>query len=193
MERVNLDFNISGVNPSGIASTIYAVNKRDIASWPTLSDDITNDETTAAEAAKYAGNFTLKTGKKFIKIYSTQGKGKATFEQLGERDCKMFKNKLSLSYPDLTVEGLAFCKEACNGDTVYLVKSAGRWHVIGNPDYRTETTSTSGDTGDEAGSAKGIKLEIECPDTTPLPIYEGTVVTDEGTVNLKTGEVTPAA
>lgn len=193
MERVNLDFNIGGVNPSGIASTIYAVNKRDIASWPTLSDDITNDETTAAEAVKYAGNFTLKTGKKFIKIYSTQGNGKATFEQLGELDSKMFKNKLFISYPDLTPEGLAFCKEACNGDTVYIVKSAGRWHVIGNPDYRTESTSTTGDTGDKAGSAKGIKLEAECPDTTPLPIYEGTVVTDEGTVNLKTGEITPAA
>lgn len=192
MERVNLDFNIGCVNPSGIASSVFAVFKKDIAAWPTINDDITNDETTAAAAAKYTGNFTLKQGKKFIKVYSTQGKGKATFELIGERDSKMYKNKLHLSYPDLTVEGLAFCKEAANGDALFLTKSAGRWHVIGNPDYRTEASSTSGDTGDEAGSAKGIALDFECPDTTPLPIYEGTIVTEDGTLNLKTGELTNA-
>jgi hypothetical protein len=193
MVEANLDFNIGCVNPSGIATTIYAVNKKDIAGWPTISDDITNDETTAAQAAKYSGSFSLKTGKKFRKLYSTQGKGKATFEQLGERDSKMFKNKFSMSYPDLTPEGLAFCKEVCNGDCVIIVKSAGRYHVIGNPDYRTETTSTSGDTGDEAGSSKGIKLEAECPDTTPLPLYEGNITTDDGTLNCSTGEFTPAS
>ncbi len=192
MKEVNLDFNIGGVNPSGIASTIYAVNKKDIISWPTISNDITSDTTTAAQATKYSGSFVLAAGKKWRKLYSTQGKGKATFEQLGERDSKMFKNKFSMSYPDLTPEGLGFCKEACNGDTVYIVKSAGRYHVIGNPDYRTETTSTTGDTGDEAGSAKGIKLEAECPDTTPLPIYEGTITTEDGTLDTSTGEFTPA-
>jgi hypothetical protein len=190
MNLGNLDFAIGGINPSGIGATIYRVAKRDIAAWPTIVDDPTATGQVST-LSSYAGNFTLVTDAVWDKLYSTQGKGKVTFEVTGEVDCKMYTNKASLSFPDLTAEALAFCKAAANGDYVFIVKAAGRFHVIGSPDYRC-TISPTGDSGDAAGSAKGVTFEVECPDVTPLPIYVGTLELADGELDCSDGSFTPA-
>lgn len=190
MELGNLDFNIGSVNPSGIGTTLYRIAKRDITTWPSIVDDINQEEATVDGMAKYDGDFVLATGKVWDKIYSTQGKGKLTYESVGETDCKMFANHATFSFPDLTPAALGFSKTAANDDYVYVVKSAGRYHVIGSPDYRS-TTSPAGDSGDSAGSAKGITFTVDCPDVTPLPIYEGKIELKEGSLDLSTGELTP--
>lgn len=102
----------------------------------------------------------------------------------------MFTNHATFSFPDLTPAALGFSKTAANDDYVYIVKSAGRYHVIGSPDYRS-TTSPAGDSGDSAGSAKGITFTVDCPDVTPLPLYEGKVELKEGTLDLSIGTLTP--
>lgn len=192
MNLGNLDFKIGGINPSGIGATIYRIAKKDITAWPTIGNDPDASTGTVASLSKYSGNFTLAEDAVWDKLYSTQGKGKATFEVTGEVDCKMYTNKASLSFPDLTAEALAFCKAAANGDFVFIVKAAGRYHVIGSPDYRA-TISPTGDTGDAAGSAKGVTFEVECPDVTPLPLYEGDIVMADGTLDCSTGTFTPAS
>ena len=95
------------------------------------------------------------------------------------------------SLSDLTAEALAFCKAAANGDFVFIVKAAGRFHVIGSPDYRA-VISPSGDSGDAAGSAKGVTFEVECPDVTPLPLYEGTLTLADGSLDCSDGSFTPS-
>jgi len=191
MNLGNLDFAIGGINPSGIGATIYRIAKRDIVAWPTIVDDPTATGQVST-LSSYAGNFTLATDAVWDKLYSTQGKGKVTFEVTGEVDCKMYTNKASLSFPDLTAEALAFCKAAANGDYVFIVKAAGRFHVIGSPDYRC-TISPTGDSGDAAGSAKGVTFEVECPDVTPLPIYVGTLELADGELDCSDGSFTPAS
>ena len=161
MELGNLDFKIGCVNPSGIGSTIFRIAKKHIKSWPTIEDDH-EAEGKVADLSEYTGDFVLVDGKVFDKFYSTQGKGKLTFQP------------------------------AANDDYVYIAKSAGRYHVLGHQDYRT-TTSPAGDTGDAAGSAKGITFTVECPDVTPLPIYKGKIVTSDGELDCATGEFTPKA
>ena len=173
MKHANLDFNLGSVNPSGIGTTVYRIRKRNITAWPTLENDPDK-------------------GKKWQKIYSTQGKGSATSEATGETDCKMFINHCTCSFPDLTPAALGFAKASVNDDFVYLIKSAGRYHVIGSPDYRS-TTTPAPTTGDAAGSAKGITFTVDCPDVTPLPVYEGAIVTDDGSLDAGTGVFTPAA
>lgn len=192
MKHANLDFNLGSVNPSGIGTTVYRIRKRYIKAWPKLEDDPDKSDTISEEdLAKYVGDFVLVDGKKFQKIYSTQGKGSATSEATGEADCKMFINHCTCSFPDLTPAALGFAKASVNDDFVYLIKSAGRFHVIGSPDYRSTTTPapTSGDT---PGSAKGITFTVDCPDVTPLPVYTGAIVTDDGSLDAGTGEFTPA-
>lgn len=191
MNLGNLDFAIGGINPSGIGATIYRIAKSAIVSWPTIVNDPTATGAVST-LSSYSGDFTLATDAVWDKLYSTQGKGKITFEVTGEVDCKMYNNKASLSFPDLTAEALAFCKAAANGDFVFIVKAAGRYHVIGSPDYRA-VISPTGDSGDAAGSAKGVTFEVECPDVTPLPIYAGDLELADGTLDCATDTFTPAS
>ena len=192
MKHANLDFPIGKVNPSGIGTTLYRIRKRYITGWPTIEDDPDkNDTIEESDLAGYAGSFTLLSGKYWQKIYSTQGKGSISSETTGETDSKMFINHASFSFPDLTPEALGFSKASVNDDYVYIVKSAGRYHIIGSPDYRS-TTTVAPNSGDAAGSAKGVVFTVDCPDVTPLPAYVGNIVTDDGTLNCETGVFTPA-
>lgn len=191
MKHANLDFNIGRVNPSGIGTTVYRIRKRYITGWPTIENDPDKDDTIdEADMSTLNGSFTLDTGKYWQKIYSTQGKGSITAETTGDTDSKMFINHASFSFPDLTPEALGFSKVSVNDDFVYIVKAAGRYHVIGSPDYRSVTTIAP-TSGDAAGSTKGIVFTVDCPDVTPLPVYEGNIVTEDGTLNCSTGVFTP--
>ena len=187
----DINFPIGSVNPSGISDEVYFVPKQYIKTWPTIEDDFEQAEDNA-EYANLDGNFVLNTGKVWNRLYSTQGKGKISWEYQGETDCKVVVNKATLSYPKLNEQGRALAKYAANGDFVFIVKHDGKYYVIGDKDYRA-TVTPNGDSGDAAGSAKGITLEIVCPGTTPLPVYTGTLQLSNGSLNCATGEFTPSA
>ena len=185
MQLSDINFPIGSVNPSGISDEVYFIPKQYIKSWPTIVDDFEQ----AADNAAYAnlnGSFVLENGKTWIRLYSTQGKGKISWEYQGEVDCKVVVNKASLSYPKLNDQGRALAKYAANGDFVFVVKHDGQYFVIGDKDYRA-TVTPNGDSGDAAGSAKGITMEIECPGTTPLPVYKGTLVLSDGEIDCSGG------
>lgn len=189
MNFADIDFQVGSVNPSGIAQLGYYIPKADIASWPTIDDDPESADATIAGISTYSTDFVLDTGKKWKHIYSTSGKGKVTFEGTGETDCKMYLNKATLSYPRITDDIRAFAKAAVNGDFVFVIKHDGKYFVIGHPDYRT-TVTPGGDTGDAAGSAKGVTIELECPDVTPMPRYSGELVITEGSLDCDTDVIT---
>ncbi len=191
----DINFKIGSVNPSGISDEVYFIPKQDIAAWPAISDDFDTAASNDAYVQYGTGtalSFTLKTGKKWTRLYTTQGKGKISHEYTGETDCKVPVNKATLSYPKITNEIRAFCKFASNGDFVFVIKHDGKYYVIGHNDYRA-TVTPNGDSGDAAGSAKGITIEIECPDTTPLPTYVGEIVLTDGTLDCSDGSFTEAA
>jgi hypothetical protein len=186
----NIDWKNGKINPSGIVPIAYRIAKADITSWPTIEDDPEVAATVGA-LVNYTGDFVLALGKVWDKIYSTQGKGKATFEPVGETDMVSYVNKGTLSFPDLTDEVRAYAKVAANGDYVYIIHTPnGRYHVIGNEDLRVKS-SFSGDTGDATGSAKGVTISLEVPDNTPLPLYSGVLVTSEGSLDISTKVFTP--
>ena len=189
MDLTDINFSIGSVNPSGISDEIFFIPKQDITAWPTIENDFGKAED-ANEYAAYDGDFTLASGKYWHKLYSTQGKGKITWEYTGETDCKVVINKASLSYPKFNDAIRAFAKFASNGDFVFIVKHDGAYYVIGNDDYRA-TLTPNGDSGDSAGSAKGVTIEIECPDVTPLPTYSGTIAFSQYiSLNCSTGVIT---
>lgn len=191
MEFADINFPIGSVNPSGISDIGYWIPKADIASWPTIENPDAADAD-VDKVAGYTGDFTLKTGKTFKRIYSTQGKGKATAEATGETDCKMFNNGLNLKYPKLNNAIRAFAKALVNGDAVFIVKHDGHFVVVGHPDYRS-VIEPSFDTGDSAGSDKGGTINVTCPDVTPLPAYVGEIVLADGTLDCSTGTFTPSS
>lgn len=191
MDLKSLEWNQGQVNPSGIRPLAYFIHKKDITAWPTIEDDF-DAATDDSEYVNYKGDFVLKAGAAFKTIYSTQGKGSATWEPLGEKDCKMFTNKATLSYPDVNDQGRSFTKAMINDNCVIIIPLPikGRFIMLGNEFYDVTCTPT-GTTGDAPGSAKGLTIEIEVPDTTPLPNYKGELVLEDGTLDCETGVFTP--
>lgn len=196
MELKSLDFKVGSSNASGIADTIFYAPKSSIQQWPAIVDEL--DEATEDDAmdkddyVDYDGNFTMVTGKIFLSLYNTQGKGKVSSSTIGEVDCKMNQNTLEIKFPRLTREARVFCKAAANGDFVFIIKHDKHYFVVGNEDYRTNIT-IDGNTGDSAGSDKGFTIKAEVPDTTAFPRYTGTLSTDKGTLDCATGKFTPAS
>lgn len=190
MKHNDLNFQNGSVNPSGIATIVYFIPKAHITGWPVIENNPEDAAATAAGIANYGGDFILAAGSNFTRLYSTFGKGKVTFEPVGEADCKMFVNKGNFSFPKLTDEARAFVKSTANGDFVFLIKHDNQLYIIGHPDYPC-TVSVAGDSGDAAGSAKGLTISIECPDTTPMPKYVGDLLLSDGTLDCATGVHTP--
>jgi len=178
-----INFKLGSVNPCGISDAVFYIPKHYIRRWPTIEDDI--EALMQGHYAEYDGDFELQPGCWWSRIYNTQGKGKISWEYQGETDCKVVVNKGTLSYPKLTNEIRAFAKFASNGDFVFCIKHDSKYYIIGNRDYRA-TVTPNGDSGDTAGSAKGVTIDIECPDTTPLPTYKGVIVLADGILDCNT-------
>lgn len=188
----NLDFQGGGANPSGIKPIAYAALKSEIDEFPEMADVIA----TSAEASGYKADSDFKLVKDavFRTIYSTQGVGKAETTTEGEADCQCFTNKVTLKYPDLDDAGKAYLNASLNTSMVVIVphytKAGVRYAVIGGRDFDAKVTN-KGNTGDKAGSAKGIDIEISASDYWALPNYNGVIVTDKGSLNCATGVFTP--
>ncbi len=180
------------VNPSGIKTEIYFCPKSNIATIPGM----TAAPATGSENVSFDGDFEMVDGKTFYRLYSTQGKGKVTFETTGEKDCKMFLNKGTFKFPDIDDAGKSLAKSAVNANVIFVVplphESEKRFVVLGD-EYWDCSVAVSGDSGDEPGSAKGTTIEIEAPATTPLPNYKGILQLPDGTLDCATGVFTPAA
>lgn len=186
MKLTNVPFSIGQSNGSGIGKFLYAIAADDILAWPSIVDDVQN----AREAKQYngyIGDFKLKPKAVWIKVYNTQGEGSMIAEPTGERDCKMFVNKLDFRFPKLTQESALFSNAVVNGECVFLAWHDGEWRVIGHPSYRTDVTPNVA-TGDAAGSSKGVTFHAECPDYKALPFYSGLIVVEGGlTFDAATG------
>ena len=190
MQMQDINFPIGSVNPSGISDEVYFIPKQYIKTFPSVEDDFETAES-VDEYVQISDDFVLVSGKTWNRLYSTQGKGSISWEYQGETDCKVVVNKATLSYPKLNEQGRALAKYASNGDFVFVVRHDGKYYIIGNRDYRA-TVTPNGASGDTPGSAKGITLEIECPDTTPLPTYIGNLTLSDGSLNCETGVFTPS-
>jgi hypothetical protein len=182
----NLIWSDGKINPSGIKSTIYFAPKSFIATYPQM-DPLAD---TATENVTPVGSFTMVPGKKFNRLYSTQGKGKVSWETIGEKDCRMFTQKAMFSFPDIDDAGKSMAKSLVNANVVYVVpiphETEKRFVMLGDEYWDTRSNIT-GDSGDAPGSAKGITIEIESPCTTPLANYKGTLEFEDGVLDCATG------
>jgi len=185
-----MDWADGKVNPSGIRKEIYWAPK----SWIRTIPRIVSDPLTAAENINVAGDFEMMPGKTFLKMYSTQGKGKVYWEPLGEKDHKMFLNKGTFSFPDIGVDARSNAKQTINSNIIMIARipagSEIRYVMLGDDDYDV-TVTIKGDSGDKPGSEKGITFEVESPCETPLPGYTGILELEDGTLDCETGIFTP--
>lgn len=188
MDFNDMDFPVGSVNPSGIADEVYFILKRQIRAWPPITDDIMTAMVENGYVQYGDGeddSFTIAYDAVWHRLYNTQGKGSVTWDYLGETDCRVVVNKATMVFPKITNEARAFAKHAANGDLVFVAKHDGRYYVIGSKNYRA-TLTPNGNSGDTPGSAKGLTVNIECCDETPLPVYVGTLLFEDGVLDCKT-------
>lgn len=194
MIQKDLNWGPGRVNPSGIRTNGFFIQKSEIISFP----EVPATALTIEDQVTLEGDFVLKPGAYWKRIYTTQGEGKVEFEGFGEKDCEMVNNKCNLSYPDISKEGRAFAKGNMNSNTIFvpITRTSGTNRptiehiVIGGKEYEGEV-KIKGSSGDKAGSKKGITVEVTAPDFTPLPIYEGILILEDGTYDCATGVFTP--
>ena len=183
------------VNPSGIRSIAFFIDKDDLVDIPEGYENPTSVE----QQVSVEGDFVLKAGKFFKRIYTTQGKGKVEFESMGEDDVQMFKNKATLKYPDISDEALALAKGTMNANVIFVIgtRTSGvnkpkiAWSILGSKEYNTKVTP-KGNSGDNPGSDKGLSVEIEAPDFMPLPKYLGEIILEDGVYDCATDTFTQA-
>ncbi len=192
MLYASLEWGDGKVNPSGIGRVFYQTKSK-VKTWPALPAS----PSTPGEFVSYQGDFELQEVEDFwFQLYSTQGKGHVDFDPIGEKDHKMFTNKLVAKYPDISDQAKAWAKTMLNSNAVLVVElptdGVPRYVLIGDQFWDTENTP-SGKSGDAAGSEKGLFIEIEAPATTPLPTYKGALKLENGTLDCETGVFTPAA
>lgn len=184
----NVDFRIGQANGSGVGKYLYFIPADGIARWPLISNNLV-DAATAARYIGYDGDFELADGAYWIRIYNTQGEGSMTAEPTGERDSRMFLNKLSFRYPKLTPQAAKLTNAVVNGDGVFVGWHDGAYRVVGNKHYRCDVTPNV-TSGDAAGSSKGVTFEAECPDYKALPVYRGKLILEDGILDCNTDTFT---
>lgn len=174
------------INPSGIKTIVYYAPKSWIKTFPRIANPVAS----VKENVVVAGDFEMQPGKTFLRLYSTQGMGHVEWEPLGEKDHKMFMNKGSFSFPDISDEARSIAKQTINANIVMIVplphESEKRFVMLGDADYDV-TVTIKGTSGDKPGSAKGINFEVEVPATTPLPGYAGELLLPDGSLDCETG------
>jgi hypothetical protein len=188
----SLPWNDGQVNPSGIKTIVYFALKSWIKTFPKIIALPANPK----DFVTMAGDFEMVAGKTFLKLYTTQGKGKLNFEPIGEKDHQMLMNKGTFSFPDISDAAKALAKSVLNSNVVMIVplphESEKRYVMLGSEDYDS-TVSIKGDSGDKPGSDKGLSFDVEVPDVTPLPNYSGALVLEDGSLDCETGVFTPSA
>lgn len=168
------------INLPGIRRTVYFIPKRDIVSWPAKKETFAGN---MAEIATLEGSFTLAADKNFGKLDVIVDRSPITFEGQGTKPSKSFLNKATFTHPGVEEEATAFCSLANNDDYVYIIQTKpGKYRVIGNEMYQTETNPTM-DLGAEATGEMGTTIEVEVTDYMPAPFYVGEIVTEDGTIN----------
>lgn len=180
----NANFTIGQANGSGIGKYVYFIPSDYIYGWPSISDNIV-DAVTAAHYVGYEGDFVVASGAYWIRIYNTQGEGSVVAEPIGDRDCRMYSNRLTYRFPKLTDEAAVLSNAVVNGDGVFIAWHDGAYRVIGHKHYRCDVTPDV-TSGDAAGSSKGITFEAECPDYKALPVYRGHLMLQDGILDCAT-------
>lgn len=171
VDFADLDFPDGGDNDAGIGSYIYLAKAKDVLTWPTLPPT----PTTLAQKVTLTGNFEMKEGKKFVKLYCTRDKGDLNSDMVGEMDSKSAENKVKLFIPRTTPENVGFLEECKNTNVVAIVvERDDSMRVVGSELLPAKLVVGKTTTGLKAGDPKGVDIELNSVGRI-APFYTGTI------------------
>lgn len=176
----DMDWTQGNVNLPGIRRVVYYIPKREIVGFPTRKASYTEK---MGELAILVGSFILAANCYWRKITCIVEKSPLDGKSQGTKPSKTFINSLTIQHEGVDEDPTAFAMMANNDDFVYLVETKpGKWRVIGNDMYETET-SPEQNLGGAATDEMYTKLAITVTDIAPAMFYEGQIVTETGIIN----------
>ncbi len=131
----------------------------------TLAEEVTIDDV-----------FEFKTGKKFLKVYSTLDTGKVEDKSVGEFDGRSFEHSFEFVFPGSRAEAFALIRKMNNSNMVFIASEAnGQKRVIGSLAFPAKMSMSDATTGQKTADRKQITIKVESRGVTPAPIYTAAI------------------
>lgn len=167
----------------GVKKRVYYLASNQIVNWPELE----RDELGRPINAEYKGDFTLVEDAVWHYIDHLPSKAEVKSETQGEVPSQTFKNTITVVHPAVGADASAAGCYLLNTDNVFLVEDMkGNYRVIGSPYYDAVATVAQ-DLGQGATGTTGTTITLEASDIVSLPVYNGKIVTEDGTINDTAG------
>lgn len=168
----DLDFDTEANNMGGFTNVAYLGISTHISAWPAPPTTITS----MGDQALMTGDFTMVSGKKFIKIYVSPGTFGLDSEPQGETDGKSFRVKGELFFPGTKKEclGLVAALKNARGTIIAIDSNSGDQIMVGtkdNPLYFSPKVSF----GKVAADRRGATIAFECDSNVPAYIFDGVI------------------
>ncbi len=184
----NIEFCMGDKSLPGTRNHAYYIPRRDIVTFPRPAASPADLESVAVIPS--TSSFGLAADKKWFRIDLVPNESEPTCEGQGSYGSKTFLNKITLVLPGTGKKATGLISQLNNDDVVFLVPMAdGRCRLFGSPSYQAEVALSQA-YGKNATDANTTTIEVSATDEFAAPFYEGSILTDYGTINGATDELT---
>jgi len=135
------------------------------------------------EVAVISDNITLQENETWKKVVLVPLEAEVTTQSQGSYGSKTFQNKVILVLPGSAKKNTGLIAMLNNDDVLISVPMAnGQHRLFGNADYQTQVQLSQAQ-GKTTTDPNTTTIEVTVDDRFPAPYYEGTLLTEEGTIS----------
>lgn len=183
----NVEYCQGSASLPGIRPHMYMIKRSNIVTFPKVQG---NAAASLEDVAVIKDNFVLASDAKFVKIDLVEGESEPTCENQGNEGAKSFNNSVSFVIPGTQKKATSLISLLNNDDVIFLYPQRdGAIRVIGNEMFRVQLTLGQ-NAGKSVTDSSQTTVTASVSDVNPAPFYEGTFLTEDGTIDGKTDTIT---
>lgn len=135
------------------------------------------------EVAVISDNIVLQENETWKKVSLVPLEAEITNKSQGQYGAKTYENKAVLVLPGSAKKNTGLIAMLNNDDVLILVPMAnGQHRLFGNADYQTQVDLSQAQ-GKTPTDPNTTTIDVTVNDQFPAPFYEGTLLTEEGTIS----------
>ena len=183
----NVEFCQGSASLPGIRPHMYMIKRSNIVTFPKV---LGKSATSLEDVAVIKDNFVLAADAKFVKVELVDGASEPTCENQGNEGAKSYNNSVSFVVPGTEKKATGLIALLNTDDVIFLYPQRnGAIRVIGNDMFRVQLTLGQS-AGKEVTDSSQTTITASVSDINPAPFYEGTFLTEDGTIDGKTDTIT---
>lgn len=170
----------------GMRPHMYIIRRADIVTFPKV---LGSDATKLEDVAVIKSNFVLAADCKFKVVDLVEGESEPTCESQGNEGAKTFLNKIAAVVPGTQKSATGLISMMLNDDIIILYPQRdGAIRIIGNDMFRVQV-ELGQNAGKSVTDSSQTNITASVSDVNPAPFYEGTFLTEAGTMDGKTDTI----